>query len=135
MSFPNYAGVKVDAEIIAELEKAGIRPEKMPEMMRGKTGTREVLTVVIGTHLKWSFERGWYYWIAQGPGIPYDLAKELNDQFGQDVRIDGYAGGQDIEVTGGFSVGVYHVDTAEGLEALRKTLDKVNERFLAIPKK
>lgn len=131
-TFPNLAGIPMTDDVNqSELEAAGISFEKAPEFMRKKMGSREVDTVVIGSHLGWSFERSWYYWIAQGPGIPYEFAKELDNQYGGEARVSGCAGGQAPEDFKGFAIGSYHIDTPEGLLAFRETLDKVHAAFLA----
>ena len=132
--FKNYAGKHCDSEVRKELDDAGIPAQNTPEFMRGKTGTKEVNTIVVGDYLGWWFERGWAYWIATGPGIPYDLAKSLNDRHGDTVRIDGYSGGRDVDELLGFGIGLYHIDTEEGLKALKETLDEVHARFVEMKK-
>ena len=122
--FPNYAGPEDnDTEIKAELETAGIVAGKLPEFTRKQ---REVETVVFGELHQWGFERTWRYWVAKGPGIPCDIATELHKEFGTVVRVDGHCGcPSPLEWLNGFAVGMYHVDTAEGLKALADTIKDI----------
>ena len=65
----------------------------------------------------WKFHRAWYYWVADvadGKPIPRNQAEPLNATFRETVRVDGFAGGQDVRGP----VRGYHVDTPEGLAAL-----------------
>jgi len=119
----NYAGRSdKDFEISAELMGAGIKIHKL-EFLRDRG---EVKTSVSGSLFLWSFERAWYYWVAQGPGIPPKYANELHEKFGKDVRVDGHCGcPSPKEWFKGFAVGHYHVDTQEGLNALADTIRKV----------
>jgi hypothetical protein len=121
----NYAGRDdVDDEIARELELAGIKVIKLPEFMRNKHP--EMRTVTIGELYRWEFHRAWYYWVAEGPGIPCDVATELHEKFGTVVRVDGHCCcPSPLEWLKGFAVGYYHVDTQEGLCALADTIRKV----------
>ncbi len=115
--FPNYAGPENnDAILTSELEDAGIKSGNMPEFTRKDT---EVKTVVYGELHQWGFKRNWTYWVADGPGIPCDVATKLHEEFGQEVRVDGHCGcPSPLEWFKGFGVGRYHIDTVEGLKAL-----------------
>lgn len=119
----NYAGVKdCDEGIRKELEEAGIKVYNF-EYLRTKG---EVPTSVMGVLEPWSFHRAWYYWIAEGPGIPLKEAEELYEKFGKVVRVGGSAGSPSPkEFYKGFGVGCYHVDTQEGLNALADTIRKI----------
>ena len=119
--FPNYAGLSdKDEEIAAELMKAGIPVSKLPEFMRDKG---EVKTIIMGELNLWGFTRAWYYWVANGPGIPPDIAMKLHEEFGKEVRVAGHCGcPSPLEWYHGFAVGSYHIDTQEGLCALANVL-------------
>lgn len=112
-----------DAELVAELEAAGITPVKMSlDISRS-----DVQTGVFG-HVEnsWAFYRFWYYWSAEGPGIPVEAAEALHNAHGQAVRVDGHCGcPHPREHFKGLGVGRYHVDTAEGLKALADTIKSV----------
>lgn len=121
----NYAGTKdKDKEIAAELTAAGIEAVKLPESLRESRG--EVKTIVIGQLGPWGFRRAWYYWVAEGPGIPPVYAEDLHKRFGKEVRVAGHCGcPSPLEWYKGFAVGDYHVDTQEGLKALADTIKMV----------
>ena len=109
----NAAGDKYcDSYLKSELEKAGI------DVVESKTPQRGEVPATISGKLKgWEFTRAWYYWIASGEKIPESLAIALNDKFGKEVRIYGYAGGlPSSRAIGG--VDGYHIDTQDGLNAL-----------------
>jgi hypothetical protein len=119
----NYAGMSdKDDEIATELEAAGIEVHKH-EILRDRG---EVKTSVMGSLHRWCFRRAWYYWVADGPGIPPVYADELHEKHGKDVRVDGHCGcPSPKEWFNGFAVGMYHVDTQEGLNALADTIRRV----------
>ena len=119
----NYAGMAdKDDEISAELEAAGIEVHKH-EIFRDRG---EVKTSVMGSLHGWGFRRAWYYWIAEGPGIPPVYANELHEKHGTDVRVDGHCGcPSPQEWFNGFAVGLYHVDSQEGLNALADVIRRV----------
>jgi hypothetical protein len=75
----------------------------------------------------WKFERAWRYWIcsAEDPvyAIPQDLAEKLNLEMSDQVRVDGFAGGQEVSR----AVCCYHVDTPAGLARLVQVLKEVND--------
>ena len=73
---------------------------------------------IVATTGDWSFRRNWYYWTADGPPLHPRVAKELNDCYGGQVRINGCAGGEHSEVILERVVDGYHIDTADGLKAL-----------------
>ncbi|KKK50896.1 hypothetical protein LCGC14_3120430 [marine sediment metagenome] len=107
-----------------ELEAAGI-----PALDRIVPDRGEVPARIFGglDPLGWSFNRAWYYWIAKGPGIPPSYAAELHRQHGRDVRVDGHClAPSPLEWCKGFAVGMYHVDTPEGLKALADTIKLVH---------
>jgi len=125
-----------DAGVTEELKAAGIPTimdlykgsfdETMMELFKRDSG--EVKTYVTGHLYGWKFTRGWRYWIAEGSGLPMDLAEELHSTHGQFVRVDGHAGAPHPRDWGkGFSIGTYHVDTHEGLKALAETIRKVKK--------
>jgi len=121
--FPNYAGRdNIDDKLEEELKVAGISVFKA-EMFRESSG--EVKTSVRGTLGPWNFERAWYYWIATGPGLPPAYAWMLYESHGKQARIMGHCGCPDPSYCGGFGVGLYHVDTADGLKALADTIKLV----------
>ncbi|KKM67025.1 hypothetical protein LCGC14_1475410 [marine sediment metagenome] len=121
----NYAGMSdKDKEIADELKIAGITVYKH-EFLRDRG---EVKTSVQGSLHQWSFTREWYYWVANGPGIPPKYAGPLHEAHGQEVRVDGHCGcPSPKEWFKGFAVGSYHVDTQLGLCALADTIRKITE--------
>lgn len=71
----------------------------------------------------WQFERAWYYWRASGPGLPVEIAERLHAKHGQVVRVGGHCGcPSPREWYKGFGVGLYHIDTQDGLNALADAL-------------
>ncbi len=123
--FPDYAG-RSDADelLVAELAYAGIKAERMPECFRKSSG--EVQTIILGSLGQWGFRRAWYYWVAEGPGIPLKEATELHEAHGKDVRVDGHCGcPSPLEWFKGLACGTYHVDSHEGLKALADTLNRL----------
>lgn len=122
MDFPNYAGRSdKDAEIRAELEAAGIEVHSF-EFFRDQG---EVKTAIRGSLQNWGFKRAWYYWVATGSGLPPEYAVKLHESHGQDVRVEGHCGcPHPLEYNKGFGVGLYHVDSWEGLKALADALNQ-----------
>jgi hypothetical protein len=122
-SNPTAADIeRITAQARAELETAGIKVTEMDIFAQG----REVPSRAIGSLSMWGFRRGWYYWVAEGPGIPVDVAERLHATHGQDVRVAGHCGcPSPREWFNGFAVGSYHVDTQEGLNALAETIRSV----------
>ena len=118
----NYAGKEnIDSAVAKELEIAGIEVHNM-----GFTQDAEVKTCIMGLLHNWSFRRAWYYWMAEGPGIPPKYANELHEKHGKAVRVDGDCSCPSPEERfKGLSVGHYHIDTQEGLNALANTIKQV----------
>lgn len=117
----NYAGTDdKDDELAAELTAAGIEVVRM-EILRERNS--EVKTSVVGGLFGWRFTRAWRYWVAEGPGLPPVFADPLHAAHGQDVRVAGHCGcPSPLEWHRGFAVGMYHVDTQDGLKALADAL-------------
>lgn len=131
--FPNLAGapdLEADWVCASELSAAGITAQRF-EFLRKSAG--EVHTAVLGELPHWGFRRAWYYWVAEGPGIPPAYADTLHVAHGTAVRVNGHCGSPSPrEQFRGFAVGLYHVDTLEGLCALADTIRRVlsdNELF------
>jgi hypothetical protein len=129
--FNNYAGLgkhhpkDVDRNLTLELVTAGIEPQPMPESFREKQGG-ECYTVVIGQLYGWTFRRAWYYWMAEGPGVPAQYAMELFKHHGSDVRVGGHAGSPSpLEYAQGFPITHYHIDTQDGLSALAEVIRRI----------
>lgn len=122
MKFPNRSGDHADNDAIltAELEAAGIEVFSM-ELLR--KGSGEVKTSIRGILYGWIFQRSWYYWTAEGPGIDVETAEALHVTHGKTVRVDGHcqspAPGESYL---GLGCGHYHVDDAAGLKALADTI-------------
>ncbi len=115
----------LDQKCRDELLAAGITPLEF-EIFRDERS--EVPTKVRGAldPLGWGFRRAWRYWVADGPGIPPVYATALHETHGDDVRVSGHcACPSPLEWYKGFAVGMYHVDTAEGLKALADTIKQV----------
>ena len=95
------------AVIAGELEAIGA------EVYPNTEGTR-------GPHGKlggWELQRLWYYWSARSDaGMPESKARKLNKKWFGVVRVDGYAGGKNVEGV----VQSYHIDTPEGLAAFAR---------------
>ena len=131
MRFNNYAGRSdVDKELQSELYLAGI-DYKVYDFLKDQ---REVKSGVIGEitpcsdmpRCGWTFRRAWTYWVAEGQGIPPTYAKKLFDSYGDTVRVEGNGCAYDpYKYNKGFAVGLYHVDSLEGLKALADTIKQV----------
>jgi hypothetical protein len=82
---------------------------------------------VEGKAFGWTFFRAWYYWVCEAKDsktvLPKTVAEKLNAEHFCDVRVGGFAGGQNV--TG--PVGSYHVDTPVGLAALVAVLKQRHE--------
>ena len=128
--FPNLARhepfdtstiAEVTATCEVELKAAGINITIFSSVLRG-----EVPTLTFGSLSMWRFTRAWYYWVAQGPGIPLEVADKLHAEFGHEVRVGGHCMcPSPREWFNGFGVGHYHVDTQRGLNALADALRSV----------
>jgi hypothetical protein len=84
----NLAGNKdCDREIRRELERARI------DIVEGQVARGEVPYTVTGALAGWTFQRAWYYWVAEGQ-LPLEMAKRLYaDPIGRtDVRVAGHCG-------------------------------------------
>lgn len=72
----------------------------------------------------WKFRRAWYYWVAytedSSHAIPEEVAEELNKTFRKEVRVEGFAGGQNVRG----NVAAYHIDTPRGFAELIRLLEK-----------
>jgi len=117
--FPNLAGrVESKEQATKELNEAGIH-------VHNAVTPGEVNCEVIGACGSWIFRRAWYYWVAEGPGIPSAAAKILHDKHGKEVRVEGHCGCPDpIEYCKGHPVTYYHIDTQRGLNALVETINE-----------
>ena len=127
-NFPNRAGDWSDNDDVleAELRAAGIAICKH-RVFRESSG--EVKTSVIGELYGWTFKRAWTYWVAEGPGIELEAAERLHLTHGNSVRVDGHCGCPSPgEWFNGLACGSYHIDNADGLRALAKTLTSLVER-------
>ncbi len=127
-----------DPIIRIELAKAGITA------FRGKVRRQcEVLATVIGIinyggGVQVTFRRGWFhYGVELNSALPFEPAKQLNDQWGSQVHI-----AQSSHSSESISHGVctYHVDTQDGLSALVAVLNatfgdpvEVNPQNIATP--
>jgi hypothetical protein len=127
-TFPNLArhhdgkpDPEVEEVIRQELASAGIESHSLPRTIRG-----EVPTYLVGELCLWGFTRAWYYWVAEGPGIPPDVAQEFWKGWGKEVRTDGHCGcPSPLEWKHGFAIGSYHIDTLEGLAAFAQLLKSI----------
>lgn len=120
--FRNLAGVKdCDDQVASELESAGIEVNVMPLVLQGEVPTR-----IIGSLHGWGFTRSWRYWVCKGPGLEVDVAVPLHERHGRAVRVAGHCGcPHPVEWHYGLAVGLYHVDSQEGLNALAAAIESV----------
>ena len=100
---------------------------RMPEILRDSRG--EVKTIIINDiFYGWKFERAWYYWRVEGPGLPLEYAVSLHEKYGNVVRVAGHCGcPSPMEWGFGMPIPSYHVDTAEGLKALADAIKQCAE--------
>ncbi len=113
----------VDQVVYAELKEADIPIIGPHEFLRHN---REVPTAYMGELAMWGFRRAWYYWTAEGPGIPADKAEEFHKDWGTQCRVEGHCGcPSPLEWRHGFAIGSYHIDTQEGLNAFVKLLKPI----------
>ncbi len=116
---------EVDAKVSDELLAAGINRIDLGDAWRRQT---EVPTKYAGELCGWGFKRSWYYWIADGPGVPPDVAETFHVTWGTQVRVDGDCGcPSPLERFKGFAVGCYHIDTVDGLAAFAELLRSVRQ--------
>jgi hypothetical protein len=114
----------VREQAVRELEEAGIT-ERL--MLHYSDHPEVPAAIIAGVH-RWTFTRAWYYWIATGPGIPPEHAIPFDKEWGKEVRVDGDCACRGAEFWGeGFGVGMYHIDTQEGLNAFVQLLAKVRK--------
>lgn len=136
--FPNLCTSEISDEIIAknnkimsnELTLAGIPIEVFPFLRKD----REVKATLIGSLLvgnkprwTWSFDRAWRYWTAEGPAVPYEVAKIIYES---EHRDDCTACGSSFnpDGMGGFGVDSYHIFTDDALKFLVEQLNAVAEK-------
>lgn len=113
----------VDQVCSDELKQAGIKVTKLEIFRKG-----EVQTAVLGSLNGWVFERYWRYWVAKGPGIPPDKAQAFHEAAGlkHGVRVEGHCmAPTPLEECCGFAVGMYHIDTQEGLNVFARLLREI----------
>ena len=112
--------------------KAGTKGDMMDRMgilapyegMENDVETIEVVRVVARAY-GWRFSRAWYYWIcvSEGAPLPMTIAQEVNKQWGEQIRVDGYAGRDEVAKP----MQGYHVDTFDGLKKLMQVLKSINQ--------
>ncbi len=113
---------EVTTQVESELHLASIKVFKFRSLFR----LGEVPSHAVGTLSTWTFKRAWYYYVAEGPGLPVEVAEQLHEKHGNAVRVAGHCGcPSPREWYKGFGVGLYHVDTQEGLNALAVALRSV----------
>lgn len=132
---------EVDDQVRAELMEAGILNSDgkgdsgnymEADWIRRISGTdqrcKEVPCQIFAAKHRWVFERRWYYYNAEGPGIPPDIAEEFHKTWGTQVRVEGHCGcPSPLEYCEGFAVSHYHIDTQEGLNAFVKLLASIHK--------
>ncbi len=103
-----------------EMGRAGIHAPY--EGMENDTEVVELVRVTARAY-GWKFHRAWYYWICltDGPPLTEKVARELNDEWREQVRVEGFGGGCDV--TG--PVRAYHVDTLDGLMKLMVVIKSI----------
>lgn len=126
---------EITEAVRAELMAAGI-PGKMdkagnigcfdismgnPDHVKG-----EVPTGLVGFFNHWKFERRWYYYAAEGAGIPPEFAVPFDKEWGKEARVDGDCACRGAEFWGeGFAISSYHIDTPRALKAFIGMLAQV----------
>ena len=120
--FENMAGVgrrdpqRADSALAAELRAAGIKVVELSERYG------EPQSLITGELYGWQFRRAWYYWMAVGPGIPFESAMKLHATHGKSVRVNGHCGCPPPSDYGAEPIRAYHVDNQDGLNALAATI-------------
>jgi hypothetical protein len=119
----------------AELVAAGV-PGKMDKEgnigcfdlpLRPSSITGEVPTALVGFFNHWKFERRWYYYAAEGAGIPPEFAVPFDKEWGREARVNGDCACRGAEFWGeGFAISSYHIDTPRALKAFIELLAKVH---------
>jgi hypothetical protein len=134
---------EVDAIIRQELIDAGI-PAKVTadgnagimDMSFGKLENvrlangyfPEVPSKLVGFIHRWKFERSWYYYRAEGSGIPPEFAIEFDKKWGREVRVNGDCACRGAAFWGdGFAIDSYHIDTPGGLKAFIELLATIHK--------
>lgn len=113
----------VDEAVVAELKEAVIPVIGPYEFLRDN---KEVPAAYMGELAMWGFRRAWYYWVAEGPGVPPDFAEELHKTHGTQCRVNGNCTAPaPLAANHGFAVGLYHIDTQEGLNTFAAMLKKI----------
>ena len=125
--FPNLAGSsweEADKRGLSELQQAGIDAEGPFDFLR----VGEVPFGYAGFSYMWSFRRAWYYWVAEGAGIPAEVAEEFHKGWGTQVRVNGDCTcPSPLQSNEGFAIGLYHIDTQEGLNAFVELLKSIHK--------
>lgn len=134
---------EVDRQVLSELTEAGMpkfngsgnvgsfdmsfgEPSSTSGRLAPNGFYKEVPTAFLGFFLGWKFERAWYYYRADGPGIPPEFAIPFDKEWGKEVRVDGDCACRGAEFWGqGFGIGSYHIDTQQGLNAFTAMLRKI----------
>lgn len=123
-AFPNIARLgerdpKMADDITrAELVEARIKAVELDDRYG------EPHTCIEGRLLGWTFRRAWYYWRANGPGLPLSVTMPLHEANSNSVRVDGHCGcpAPNEEWRRSDVVTSYHVDNPKGLMALADAL-------------
>ena len=90
------------AQIATELEAIGATIYPNTVGIRGPHG------ILNG----WELRRLWYYYsVSSDAGMPESKARAMNKQWCEDIRVEGFAGGNLVSGV----VQNYHIDTPEGL--------------------
>jgi hypothetical protein len=125
----NLAGNKdCDEQVVKELNLASISIHRFYEPLNNEVPTR-----IMGYLGAWTFTRAWYYWVAEAPfahGVPKHIAIEFNKKWFSDVRVDGFAGGKEVDTSQAYrpTVESYHIDTQEGLNAFADMIKQFDGR-------
>ena len=76
---------------------------------------------VVVRYCGWELSRSWRYWVASSVvGLPKAAAERLNNDWGDDVRVDGFAGGMPVTR----DVKSYHIDSLDGLYAFARAIER-----------
>lgn len=127
--FQNLTGTleENNAALKAELQAAQIQSiDSIVSLTSIQSGLQASVTGLLGP---WAFRREGTHWIAEGPGMPMDVANILHTTMGHEIRVGGATGGADPETHFlGFAVSVYHIDTQDALDIFADALRGVIER-------
>lgn len=117
---------EVDSLVHEELRQARIPVIRLPKIQDHS----EVPTTVQGVLCGWKFVRAWYYWIAEGPALPFEFADPLHEHIGQEVRVAGHCGcpkpREWYSRHDQLGVDNYYVDSQLGLYLLAEAILKSN---------